>query len=109
MDEMVLDATYIVNRRFYLYGDLAYIYIPEYGLDLIAHGLALNNWLLDFVMSSVREAVEWLYKDFKQMWTIQNYKRMLKVIQAPVSLMYKAAVLLWNFKVCMQHGRQTQR
>ena len=59
-------------------------------------------------MSAVRASVEHSYKDLKQMWSSQDYKRMLKVRAAPISLMYKAAALLWNFKVCLQHGGQVQ-
>ena len=57
-------------------------------------------------MSPVREAVEWSYKDIKQMWSSQDFKRILKVGKAPIGLLYTAAALLCNFKVCLGHGGQ---
>ena len=57
-------------------------------------------------MSAVREAIEWSYKDIKQLWSSQDFKRNLKVRMAPISLLYKTAALLTNFKVCMKHGGQ---
>lgn len=57
-------------------------------------------------MSAVREAVEWTYKDLKQIWLSQDYKRLLKVRQSPIALLYISAALLQNIKMCMGHGRQ---
>ena len=59
-------------------------------------------------MSSVRDAAEWSYKDLKQYVSSQDYKRGLKLRQVPISLMYKAAALLLNFKACLNHGGQVQ-
>lgn len=33
---------------------------------------------------------------------------MLKVRSAPISIIYKASALLWNFEVCFQHGGQVK-
>lgn len=57
-------------------------------------------------MSSVRESLECSYKDLKKRWTENDYRRMLKVRKAPVALIYKSTVVLWNIKVCMNHGGQ---
>ena len=57
-------------------------------------------------MSAVREAVEWSYKDVKQMWSSQDFKRMLKVGKARIGLFCTAAALLCNFKVCLGCGGQ---
>jgi hypothetical protein len=50
-------------------------------------------------MNSVRIAVEWSYKDIKQNWTSVDYKRKLKVREAPIAINCLCAVLLWNFRV----------
>jgi hypothetical protein len=60
-------------------------------------------------MSSFREPVEWSYKDIKQMWTIVDFPRKLKVKEAPIALLYICGVLLWNIKVCFGHGGQVSR
>lgn len=59
-------------------------------------------------MSRVREAAEGLKKNVKQIWTLQDLYRALKVRKAPVSLAYKAAALLRNFKVCIHGGGEVQ-
>ena len=58
------------------------------------------------LMSAVREAVEWTYKDLKQMWSSQDFKRQLKIRKCPIALLYKAAGLLWNVKTCLHQGGQ---
>lgn len=55
-------------------------------------------------MSSAREAVVWLYKDSKQIWSSQDYKRLHKLRQAPVYLMYKEAESLWNLNYALGMG-----
>ena len=57
-------------------------------------------------MSAMREVVEWSYKDVKQMWSSQYFKRMLKVGKARIGLFYTAAALLCNFKVFLGRGGQ---
>lgn len=44
------------------------------------------------------------YKDLKQQWISQNFARNLKLRQAPISILYKASALLWNFRICMYSG-----
>jgi hypothetical protein len=55
-------------------------------------------------MSAARIAVEWSYKDLKQNFTVLDFKRKLKVNEAPIGLLFLSSVLLWNFKVCLGHG-----
>lgn len=49
-------------------------------------------------MSSIREMVEWSFKDLKQIRSRQDYTRMMKGWQAPVALMYDGAALLVSLK-----------
>ena len=58
------------------------------------------------LMSSVREAVEWGYKDVKQTFSRLDFPRQLKVLLLPAGLLYKVAVLLVNFRCCL-YGSQT--
>jgi hypothetical protein len=55
-------------------------------------------------MNSVRIAVEWTYKDIKQNWTSIDYKRKLKVREAPIAINYSCGILLWNFRVCLGYS-----
>lgn len=42
------------------------------------------------------------------MWETNIYRRMLKVHQAQISIIFEASVLLRNFKICLRHGGQVQ-
>lgn len=107
--DAVLSSTMNINgRQFYLYGDPAYILRPWLQVGFSRTFATPAQLIHNAAMSAAREAVEWSYKDLKQMWSSQDYKRMLKVRKAPISLMYKGAALLWNIKVCMQHGGEAQ-
>jgi GH18 family chitinase len=55
-------------------------------------------------INSVRIAVEWTYKDIKQNWTSVDYKRKLKVREAPIAINYLCGVLLWNVTVCLGYN-----
>lgn len=55
-------------------------------------------------MNAVRIAVEWSYKEVKESFTINDFKRKLRVREAPIGLLYINAVLLRNFKTCLGHG-----
>ena len=56
--------------------------------------------------SSVREAVEWNYKEIKVFFTSQDMKRKFKCREAPIALPYISSTLLVNFKTCLGHQRQ---
>lgn len=105
----VLEAVMVINGKQYcIYGDSAYLLRPwlqtaQPRLHATAAELVYNT-----AMSAVREAIEWTYKDVKQFWTSQDFRRSLRVRRAPVSLLYKSAALLWNFHVCMYPGGQTK-
>ena len=48
--------------------------------------------------------MEWSYKAIKQNFTVMDFKRKLKVLEAPIAVSYISSVLLWNFKQCFGHG-----
>lgn len=91
MEKMFIDAMCINNPQFYFYGDSAYILRPWLQVEFDSTWANIEQLAFKSAMCSVREAIGMSYKDMKQMWTSQDYKRMLKVRQAFASLMYKAA------------------
>ena len=50
-------------------------------------------------MSTVREAVEWSYKDLNQICSSQDFKRMLRMRKSPIALLYKVVPLIWKVRV----------
>jgi hypothetical protein len=93
-------------RQFCIYGDGAYILRPWLQVGFSPLSATPEQLLYNAEMSAVRVAVEWSYKDVKAMWTTQDFKRKLKVRESPVAVLYIMSALLWNCKVCLQHGSQ---
>lgn len=103
----VLSASMHINGKQYaLYGDAAYILRPWLQVAFDRANATAAQAALNTAMSAVREAVEWSYKDLKQMWSSQDSKRFLRVRKAPIALMYRTAALLNNFKTCLHAGGQ---
>jgi hypothetical protein len=59
-------------------------------------------------MSSVREPIEWDYKDLKTMWKAIDYKHALKMRNQPISKIMFVCMLFRNAHNCM-NGSQTSR
>ena len=105
--EADLQENMIVDRTQYcLYGDAAYIPREYLQVAFPRAGATDGQRVYGALMSAVREAVEWTYKDLKQMWSSQDFKRQLKIRKCPIALLYKAAGLLWNIKTCLHQGGQ---
>lgn len=104
MDQQLQSTMVIGGRQYCLYGDPAYILRAWLQVAYDRASATAEQLVYNKGMSSVREAVEWAYKDLKQIWSSQDYKRMLRVRKSPIALLYKAAALLWNVRVCLHHG-----
>lgn len=105
----VLEQALVIDGKQYcIYGDAAYMLRPWLQTAFPRVLATPQQVVYNTAMSAVREAVEWTYKDVKQMWTSQDFRRGLKVRKAPIALLYKASALLWNFHVCMYAGGQTK-
>ena len=96
----------IDGKQYCIHGDAAYLL--RAWLQTAFPRLTANEaqTICKAKMSAVRETVEWSYNEIKQMWSSQDFKRMLKVGKAPIGLSYAAAALLCNVKVCLGHGGQ---
>lgn len=56
-------------------------------------------------MSSVRQAVEWGFKEANTKFAFVDYKRQMKLFQKLVNVLYRVAVLLNNRHKCL-HRKQ---
>lgn len=90
----------------YVYADSAFTIRPYLQVPFGTVGATLQQVLFNRAMSGVRVAVEWNYKDLKQMWSTNDYSRLLKVRQAPIGLIYKASALMLNLRTCIYKGGQ---
>jgi hypothetical protein len=56
--------------------------------------------------SSIRQPIEWDYKDFKQQWKYMDYKHALKLKKQPIAKIVFVCMLLRNAHTTM-NGNQT--
>ena len=94
LNEQLVENLSLQDRQYCLYGDAAYVLRPWLQVAFRTHGSPANQLLYNEMMSSVREAVECTYKDLQKMWASQDFKRMLKVRQSPLAMLYKTAALI---------------
>jgi hypothetical protein len=78
------------EKKFKLLGDSAYS--RSLFLEIVGDG---RGW------SSLREAIEWDYKDLKQQWKYMDYRHALKLKNQPVSKIVFICMLLRNAHVTM--------
>lgn len=106
LEERLQAILLIDGRQFYLYGDAAYMIRPWLQTAFPRVGATEEQLEYDTGTSAVRVSVEWNYKDVKQMWTINDFSRALKVRKSPIALLYISSALLWNMKICIEQGGQ---
>jgi hypothetical protein len=92
--EDLLRALFGDDLYFLLFGDSAFI--PS---DV----MATNETYPGRGMSSVREPIEWSYKDIKTLWKYCDYKHALKLRKQPVAKIVFVCMLLRNVLVAL-HG-----
>ena len=85
------------NLFYLLFGDSAFV-----PCDV----MATNETYPGRGMCSVREPIEWSYKDVKTLWKYCDYKHVLKIYKQPVAKIFFVCMLLRNALVAL-HGCQT--
>ena len=88
MDNSLEQSLHVQGQQYYIYGDPAYILRPWLQVAFSRAFATPEQQFLNKTMSAVRVSVEHSYKDMKQMWTSQDFKRMLKVRAAPIARLY---------------------
>lgn len=89
-----------------IYGDSAYIHVPDSHI-LARHHNEINTerqTLENQTLSACRECIEWDYGDVGVMWSMVDYKKMLKMQLMPVKNIYLTAMILRNAYVTMNGG-----
>lgn len=105
-NEVLSQCLFIDGEWFYIYGDAAYLLRPWMQRPYTRGVCSATEELFNKKMSEVRVCVEHNYKDLKQLWTSQDFPRKIKIRQTPIAMLYKAAALLTNFRVCLYEGGQ---
>lgn len=94
------------DLQWVIYGDSAYIHVPDSHI-LARHHNELNTdrqTLENQSLSSCRECIEWDYGDVGAMWSMVDYKKVLKMQLMPVKNIYLTAMILRNAHVTMNGG-----
>ena len=97
------------DRQFYIYGDAAYVLRPWLQTAFDRATATMEQAIYNTGMNRPRTSVEWNFKDLKQIWTRNDFSRLLHVRQFPVALLYVSSALLLNFKTCMERWGQVGR
>jgi len=84
------------DHIFKIFGDSAYI---------VSDVMDTHESLQGRGMSSVRETIEWSYKDVKVLWKYCDYKHILQMRRQPVAKIFFVCLLLRNVIVTL-HGSQ---
>jgi DDE superfamily endonuclease len=89
-----------------IYGDSAYIHVDDSHIHARHHDEDLTDRqiLENRTLSACRECIEWDYGDIGVMWSMVDYKKILKMQLMPVKNIYLTAVVLRNAYVTMNGG-----
>jgi len=102
-----LEATLLIDEtQFCIYGHSPYIIRAwiQRGYGAWPDGDA-EEQAHDGAMNSLREAVEWGFREVKQQFTSLDFKRKLKICETSVGAQYLSGALLWNMRSCF-YGNQ---
>jgi len=95
MDATLADALIVGGEQYYLYADVAHMMRPW--LQTAFEGiLSPDQDAHSNAMKVPRTAVEWGFKDVKQVCSSLDFPRKLKIREGPVGLLYKTGALVRN-------------
>lgn len=108
IDEQFGDMMFLDGVQYFIHGDSGYnerafLDIPFSGAHLTPVQKAANK-----ETATVRVTVEWMYKEVKLYWTTVDFKRKMRIGEAPVGLLYVSAMLLTNFRNCLYPNTVSQ-
>jgi nuclease HARBI1 len=106
VEEMLAEYLIVEGQQYHLYADAGYVLRP-YMLVGFTGTLTPQEQAFNRIMSRVRVAVEWAFKDIKKYFCHSCFARKMVLSQSPVSW-YLASALLWNFRVVL-YGSSTFR
>jgi len=103
LDAALASTMTVAVEQFYVYGDAAFMLRPW--LQTAFEGLVTPHQAAHNISMNVpRTAVEWGFKDVKQMCSLLDFPRRMKLRETPVGLLYRAGALFWNLRCCAYGG-----
>lgn len=104
LEEELSKSLLINGRHFYIFGEAAYVLRPYMQCPWSTVVASDNEKAFNRAMNGLCVNVEWLYKEFKHYWTLNDFAGYLKARRAPIALMFKASGLFLNMRVCIDKG-----
>ena len=99
LDAVLSDALVIQGVQHYIYGDAAYLVRPW--LQASFRGVMTpNEEACNETMKVPRAAIEWGFRDVKQVCAFLDFPSKLKILEGPVGLFYRAGALIWKLHCC---------
>jgi len=98
--------SHVNGDPYYIYGDPAYPLRTHLQRPFKGSLLSEEEEEYNTAMSSVRVAVEWAFKEVSMSFSALDFVRNEKIRLSPLSLKYKAAVILTNCLTCIRRRNQ---
>ena len=106
VNQKIVDMQINEPLQWVVYGDSAYVHVPDSHI-LARHHNEVNTERQNQenrCLSACRECIEWDYGDVGKMWSMVDYKKVLKMQLMPVKDIYLTALILRNAYVTMNGG-----
>ena len=95
INDLLVDLQLGQEFQWVIYGDSAYIHVPDSHI-LARHHNEINtvcHTLENQTRSACRKCIEWDYGDVGVMWSMVDYKKLLKMQLMPVRNIYLTAMI----------------
>ena len=105
ISERLWNSLTMGDRQYYIYGDAAYVLSPWLQTAYERIGASDEQEWYSKRMSAARVIVERSYKDLKQVWTRNDYSRLLQG-RSPFSFLYVGSAFFLNFNTSLENWGQ---
>jgi len=105
LGELLPELLTVESYQYCLYGDSGYNH--RWYLEVPCQGSNLNQYQTAFnvAMASGRVTVEWMFKELNQQFSTVDIKRKMKLLEAPIGLLYVACMFLSNCRTCIYQNQ----
>jgi hypothetical protein len=107
LHQLQATQTALGERNFCVYGDLAFPLCPQLMKPFAEEDATEEEKACNEDMKAGRITVEWGFRLITSLWSYLDFKRGLKVLQAPVGNLYLCGALLANCHTCIERGNLT--
>ena len=96
------------GRPLPIYGDKGYPFRPHLMRPFPGRQLTEDQVRKNYIMSTVRQSVEWNFGKLKRQWAFLDFEKNHKLHLSPVGKLFRVGVILMNCNCCL-YGNQTSK